>query len=132
MNQKYFIILFTLLVFFLTHVEKTHGCHPSGSKDCGEPIPSITNVTWLPNSQFTLTVSIPDNFDPVFLNDHQCDKSDTKQVNPFTSTWSYNPSSLPPYGSYVSVDASIYWHCNKKFKSVIMCCHRDQSLLFTM
>ncbi len=30
MDQERFIILFTLLVFFLIHVEKTHGCHPAG------------------------------------------------------------------------------------------------------
>ena len=34
MNQKR-SILFTLLVFFLIHVEKIHGCHPSGSLDRG-------------------------------------------------------------------------------------------------
>ncbi|CAG8566921.1 2897_t:CDS:2 [Cetraspora pellucida] len=36
MNQKYFIISFTLLVFFfLIHVEKTHGSHPKG-EGCGD------------------------------------------------------------------------------------------------
>ncbi|KAF0545530.1 hypothetical protein F8M41_002241 [Gigaspora margarita] len=50
MNRKYFIVSFTLIVFFiLAHVEKAHGCHPAGdyctnyNNACGA---QILNATW--------------------------------------------------------------------------------------
>ncbi|CAG8505693.1 hypothetical protein C2G38_2032586 [Gigaspora rosea] len=50
MDRKYFIVSFTLIVFFiLVHVEKAHGCHPAGDyctnykNSCGA---QILNATW--------------------------------------------------------------------------------------
>lgn len=42
MNQKSFIITFTLFVFFfLIHFEKTYGCHPAGLYGCDKDVCSM-------------------------------------------------------------------------------------------
>jgi hypothetical protein len=42
MNQKSFIITFTLLVFFFfIHFEKTYGCHPAGIDGCDDIVCSM-------------------------------------------------------------------------------------------
>lgn len=52
MNQKHFIILFALLIFFLIHVEKTHACYPSGSRDyeCEKELGMLITILLFNNS----------------------------------------------------------------------------------
>ncbi|RIA84609.1 hypothetical protein C1645_832036 [Glomus cerebriforme] len=161
MNQKRSIILFTLLVFFLIYVEKTHGCHPSGSLsredyDCtpGWDGVEITDVTWDPNSpEMTITVYIPDGNDgknapqayghfrftsggdsnvyelinkQKFVNTHKCAEKGSNEVNPYTSSYTYDELYRPLNGETFRIWISVYWSCiYPDLGGSVLCCHRD-------
>ncbi|CAG8565359.1 893_t:CDS:2 [Diversispora eburnea] len=153
MNQKYSAILFTLLVFFLIHVEKAHGCNPAGTKSCS-PLTYITNVQWLTTSKFNMTLTAPSKhfpealsnmtiqwydgklhnetvFDePVFINGHHCDSKGSNEVNPITTTWN-SPIQFPK-GSVVTTFVTIYWDCDQKKGKFVKCCHSDVLYISTV
>ncbi|EXX52713.1 uncharacterized protein OCT59_015944 [Rhizophagus irregularis] len=58
MNQKYLIALIVVF-FFLVHVEKIYGCHPSGQgcrdNGCGA---KIIDANLLPNKNLNITIVV--------------------------------------------------------------------------
>ncbi|RHZ75526.1 hypothetical protein Glove_213g188 [Diversispora epigaea] len=152
MNQKYFIILFTLLVFSLIHVEKTHGCHPAGKQTC-RPDPSIDYAFFTYDKKLYLKLETPSNTfpeaighvyykwydgskvrtelalgDPVFINGHHCDNRGPNQQNPYTT--SLDVPEVPPSKSAVTLYVSIYWNCDDQSGTSVHCCHADQTFSF--
>ncbi|GBC06436.1 hypothetical protein RclHR1_06830004 [Rhizophagus clarus] len=136
MNQKYFIISFTLLVvFFLTNVD---GCHPSGNGGpCGDDNPKCPQIidAHFTNGALTITVQTdkdlftgPQAFGhftfhadsgvgwefykhPQFVNDYSCNHGrSSSEANPFTSTWLFDPSQTPS-NTWFDIWISIYTDC---------------------
>ncbi|CAB4381429.1 unnamed protein product [Rhizophagus irregularis] len=141
MNQKRFIILFALLIFFLIHVEKTHACYPSGSRsfECKKEFDGvkIKDAKWSPDDPLLIiTTYVPDGKygrnapeafghftfkndkvyykflrDPHFFNDHHCEKKGPHEVNPYVSYHQYEKSQRPAKGTWVEIRLAIYWGC---------------------
>ena len=133
MNQKYFIISFTLLVFFfLTNVEKSLGCHPSGEGDQGVPhYPKVTNASFT-SGELTITIQTWEGRTPTqalghytfhadsgvewrflknpqFVQGHHCD-IDGNEVNPYTETRSFDASQTPS-NTWFDIWVSVYTNC---------------------
>jgi hypothetical protein len=127
-----------LYFFFLTNIEKSLGCHPSGSNDdCGgDKCPQITEASFK-SGELTLTVktwhgrSPPQAFghfsfhadsgvglrffkQPQFVNTHHCDEEGPNEVNPFTSTWSFDASQTPS-NTWFDIWIAVYTDCNQAY-----------------
>ncbi|CAB5217549.1 unnamed protein product [Rhizophagus irregularis] len=143
MNQKRFIILLTLLIFFLIHVDKTHGsCYPIGvRKDCDKEWDSanIIDASWVPGAPIlNITTYVPDGGNgpnypeafghftfgndqvkhrflkkPIFVNDHHCTYTSPDEKNPYVSYWPHDGSLRPAPGTWVGIWLAIYWRCNR-------------------
>ncbi|RIA85470.1 hypothetical protein C1645_781768 [Glomus cerebriforme] len=136
MDQKYFIISFTLLVFFfLTNVEKSLGCHPSGDDHHGHDgghYPQITGASFK-SGELTLTVHAwegrtpPQAFGhfsfradsgvawrflkhPQFVNGHHCEEDGPNEANPFTSSWPFDASQTPS-NTWFDIWIAVYTDC---------------------
>ncbi|CAG8789987.1 776_t:CDS:1, partial [Racocetra persica] len=120
----------------------------------------ITNVTWISDSQFNITVETPDSGyapqglghftfgptgsdvkerirflnQPKFLNNQRCDRPGPGQVTPFTSTWTYDPTKAPPKGSEAGFWISVYWRCEfyRSFSDAVECTSEDIFGVFSM
>ncbi|CAG8463534.1 10963_t:CDS:1 [Cetraspora pellucida] len=153
MNQKHFIILFGLLVFIFIYVKNTHECHPTNNlseNDCKDNF--AVTVKWLPEAKLNITIgnvapysedyyvhaighfSFGDDIGhryeflkhPIFVNDHHCNSDGIGEVNPYTSTWSYDPDQTPNQGSNAYVWVSVYWFCEDGDEyGAIYCCAHD-------
>ncbi|KAF0478255.1 hypothetical protein F8M41_024078 [Gigaspora margarita] len=129
------------------HVEKTHGCHPSGTGCdawCGNA--KIITATWYPGVlEITVNMTYSDypqaygHFtfhddsghsdrilgDQQFVNCQHCDKSLDCQVNPYTSSWKFDASQTPQKGVWYDIWISVYWQCYTKFYNRIRCLSED-------
>uniref|UniRef100_A0A1D1Y9E5 Uncharacterized protein n=1 Tax=Anthurium amnicola TaxID=1678845 RepID=A0A1D1Y9E5_9ARAE len=149
MNQKSFIIKFTLLVlFFLIHSEKTYGCHPAGTEGCDDDVCkcdnfSITDANMLPDKSLNITVKSNDgshsqafghftmkddaggNYrflkNPEFVNNCGCKGESSSTVDPFTSDWPYSIDT-PPAGTWFDVWLTVYWKCQFPAVWDVDCC----------
>ncbi|POG59621.1 hypothetical protein GLOIN_2v1487654 [Rhizophagus irregularis DAOM 181602=DAOM 197198] len=136
MNQKRFIILLTLLIFFLIHVDKTHGsCYPIGvRKDCDKEWDgaNIIDASWVPGAPIlNITTYVPDGGNgpnypeafghftfgndqvkyrflkkPIFVNDHHCTYTSPDEKNPYVSYWPHDESLRPAPGTWHFLNAT--------------------------
>ncbi|PKY56538.1 hypothetical protein RhiirA4_448748 [Rhizophagus irregularis] len=125
MNQKRFIILFTLLIFFIIHVDGSLDCYPAGKrkKGCDKEWDgvNILEAHWLSYAPIlNITTYVPDgengpNYpeafghftfgndqvkhrflrNPIFVNDHNCAYKSPNETNPYVSYWKYNEDVRP-------------------------------------
>ncbi|CAB5368853.1 hypothetical protein RhiirA5_404253 [Rhizophagus irregularis] len=149
MNQKSFIITFTLFVFFfLIHFEKTYGCHPAGLYGCDKDVCkcdtfSITDANMLSNKSLSITVKSNDGshsqafghftmnddaggkyrflHNPHFVNGCECKGEGPNTVDPFTSNWPYTIDT-PPGGTWFDVWVTVYWKCDFGKIGDVDCC----------
>uniref|UniRef100_A0A1D1YCV9 Regulatory protein CAT8 n=1 Tax=Anthurium amnicola TaxID=1678845 RepID=A0A1D1YCV9_9ARAE len=151
MNKKYFIIL--LVFFFVMHIKKTHGCHPTGggcsdrsNYKCGA---QVTDANLLPNSILNMTVQSPDyddnlgtsaigHFtmhidnhggsyrfltDPIWVNGCHCSECEKIPLQ-YTSQWTFDLPT-PPKGTWFDIWISVYWGCLTDGTRAITCNSED-------
>ncbi|CAB5366155.1 unnamed protein product [Rhizophagus irregularis] len=109
MNQKCLIALIVVF-FFLVHVEKIYGCHPSGQgcrgNGCGA---KIIDANLLPNKNLNITIVVSRDNPPKFVNGHYCNKNYVGAIyDPYTSSWEYG-FTTPPKGTWFDVWVAVYW-----------------------
>ncbi|RGB30363.1 kinase-like domain-containing protein [Rhizophagus diaphanus] len=149
MNQKSFIITFTLFVFFfLIYSEKTYGCHPAGLNGCDKDVCkcdtfSITDANMLSNKSLNITVKSNDGShsqafghftmsddaggkyrflkNPRFVNDCECKGEGPNTVDPYTSNWPYTIDT-PPGGTWFDAWLTVYWKCDFGTLYDVDCC----------
>ncbi|CAB4427255.1 unnamed protein product [Rhizophagus irregularis] len=155
MNQKRFIILFTLLIFFIIHVDGSLDCYPAGKrkKGCDKEWDgvNILEAHWLSYAPIlNITTYVPDgengpNYpeafghftfgndqvkhrflrNPIFVNDHNCAYKSPNETNPYVSYWKYNEDVRPKPGTWVGIWLAIYWGCYYDHYFEISCCHKN-------
>ena len=61
-----------------------------------------------------------------FVNTHKCADKSSSEVNPYTSTYTYDDLYRPVKGETFRVWISVYWYCYySDLGGDVRCCHRD-------
>ncbi|CAG8454101.1 23356_t:CDS:2 [Gigaspora rosea] len=103
------------------YVEKTDGCHPAGAGcskgdtgECGAAPQAFGHFSFADDQGHHARILN----NPKFVNCQSCEHSNLScQVNPFTSTWSFDVSQTPQQGVWFDIWIAVYWYCTKTYSA---------------